>query len=49
MQVQQDALAAPAVTGAELFTRLQQFTEMKQASMLTENESSAAKSKLLGT
>lgn len=48
-QTQQAALAAPAAAGGDMFTRLQQLTEMKQAGLLTGEEFSAAKSRLLGT
>jgi TolA-binding protein len=49
LQAQQAALAAPTAAGGDMFTRLQQLTEMKQAGMLTDEEFSAAKSRLLGT
>lgn len=46
LQAQQAALAA---AGGDMFTRLQQLTEMKQGGLLTDEEFSAAKSRLLGT
>lgn len=49
LQAQQAALAAPAAAGGDMFTRLQQLTEMKRAGLLTDEEFSAAKSRLLGT
>lgn len=48
LQAQQAALAVLATAGGDMFTRLQ-LTDMKRAGMLTDEEFSAAKSRLLGT